>query len=52
MKWYVEINWFGTWVRMPQPFDSRDAAEWQTAGWKQEADCRGDKPFRTVEVAA
>ena len=51
MRWYVEVNWFGAWVRMPVAYETRDDAEWQTAGWKQAADCRDDKPFRTVQVA-
>ncbi len=52
MKWYAEINWSGTWVRMPQEFPSRDAAEWAIGLWKQSADCTNDKPFRTVPEAA
>ena len=43
----IQVNWNGRWITVATGYDSQDAAEWATAGWKQANQCFGDT-FRAV----
>jgi hypothetical protein len=45
--WCIQIQWAGKWITVETGFKSRGDAEWRTAEWKQQHDCRGD-PFRAI----